>query len=143
MLSLGDEGTGNGTWLTDDGILRLVSMVPNLRVLRLSSCINLTDATLINVLTRCPRLESLRVSAHDKISGKITLEGLKSLKLRPELGSSLKELVLLSQHIYDENKEAKALTKAKRGLAVLIGSVPTRSVATVMKFNKRRTEQLV
>lgn len=130
MISLGDEDSGNGTMLTDVGILKLVSATPNLRVLQLSSCLNLTDATLVNVLTHCPRLESLRISAHDKGYGKITHKGLKSLRERPEIGSALKQLVLLSQSISDTTgeKEAKALTKAKKGLAVTIGDIPGRYV---------------
>ncbi|KZV70978.1 hypothetical protein PENSPDRAFT_651015, partial [Peniophora sp. CONT] len=129
MLSLGDEDTGNGTLLTDDAILRLAPATPNLRVLRLSSCTQLTDATLINVAEHCPRLESLRISAHDKATGKITQKGLKTLRERPEIGNALKEIVLLSQAVsLKGEKEAKALSKAKKGLAVTLGTCPGRYV---------------
>ena len=127
MLSLGDEDTGNGTNLTDAGVLRLVSVTPNLRVLWLSSCLSLTDATLVNVLTHCPRLEALRITGHDKGFGRITHKGLKTLRERKDIGSTLKQLVLLSQSMHNSwEKEAKALSKAKKGLAVTTGMYPGR-----------------
>ncbi|VDC05812.1 unnamed protein product [Peniophora sp. CBMAI 1063] len=106
MIALGDEDTGNGTLLTDEGVLKLVSATRNLRVLWLSSCLNLTDATLVNVLEHCPRLESLRIS---------------------DIGLALKHLVLLSQTITVDaggEREAKALSKAKKRLAITVGIYP-------------------
>ncbi|KAJ7705499.1 hypothetical protein B0H17DRAFT_1126315 [Mycena rosella] len=119
-LSLGDSDTGNGYHLSDAAVQALICAVPNLRVLSLDACTQLTDATLMMALARCPRLELVRLTGNDKVRGKVTPQCLKDIKTQASLAPALKELVLYNQ-TYELDKEAKALTATRSGLALKTG----------------------
>lgn len=120
-LSLGDSDTGNGGRLSDDVVQSLVAAAPNLRVLSLDACTQLTDATLIAALTQCPRLELLAITGNDKVGGRITRQALKTLKDQPTLGPALKELVLYDQRGDGLDNAAQTLTAAPSSFAVKTG----------------------
>lgn len=118
-LVLGDSDTGYGAYLSDAVVQTLVAATPNLRVLSLDACTQLSDTTLIVILTHCPLLERLAITGNDKVRGRLSGKGLKDLKAQPTIGLALKELVLYDQYVPE--KECKALTKARKGLAVKTG----------------------
>ena len=49
----------SGFTLTNDGLLAVASVCPNLQTLNLSGCSNITDAILLEVARRCSNLQSL------------------------------------------------------------------------------------
>ncbi|KAI0311836.1 hypothetical protein OF83DRAFT_1087430 [Amylostereum chailletii] len=131
VLSLGDSDTGCGGQLSDDGVQTLLKATPNLRSLSLDACTQLTPSTLFCALESCPRLEHLRITGHDKGSGRINAKAMKDLKAKPEVGTSLRELVLYDQHLGDDNAVI-ALTKARKKLTVRTGETMGNSMAASM-----------
>ena len=117
---VGDSETGNGGHLTEGAVQAFLCQAQKLRMLTLDACNALTDATLIKALESCPRLESVRVTGHDKSNGRVRGAVLTALRKRKTLARNLKELVLIDQDIKD--KDALSTTKVRRELAIVLGN---------------------
>ena len=79
VLELGSSNTGAGVWLSDAAVHHIANNCPNLRKLRLESVTGVTDNAVIDVMTKCPLLEELEVSGHDRSSGSLTDDCIKRL----------------------------------------------------------------
>ena len=79
VLELGSSNTGAGVWLSDTAVHHIADNCPNLRKLRLESVTGVTDAAVSDVMMKCPLLEELEVSGHDRSSGSLTDECIKRL----------------------------------------------------------------
>jgi hypothetical protein len=88
----------------------------------LEACRQLTDDALLALATHCKEIVFIEISGHDKGNGKITKEGLKALQKDKKIVGSLKRLNLMDQGYGGMGKACKALSKAKKGLAVVEGS---------------------
>ena len=119
-LELGDSDTGHGSTLTNQTMQLFVAAAPQLRVLMLDACTRLDDATLVRAFECCPRLERVRLNGHDSAEGSVHGRALMQLKDRSELAPALKEVTLIDQAI--KSADAKAVTAARRGLAVRTGN---------------------
>lgn len=111
-LILGDWETGNGTRLTDTGVQSLLRAATSLVYLRLGSCTNLTDATLITAFESYPKLIYINISGHDRSAVRVIGSALKHLKDNPALAPKLEELKSYDQAMLD--KEIKAVTRVRR-----------------------------
>ena len=96
VLELGSSNTGAGVWLTDTAVHHISNNCPNLRKLRLESVTGVTDSAVIDVMFKCPLLEELEVSGHDRTSGSLTDACIKKLF---DLGvlPQLKNLIITDQ----------------------------------------------
>ena len=79
VLELGSSDTGDGVWLTNKALQYIADNCPKLRKLRLESVTNASDDAVIDITRKCPLLEELTVSGHDKSSGALTDRFLKVL----------------------------------------------------------------
>lgn len=122
-LALGDSTTGHGSSLSDAAVQSLINAAPHLRDLSLEGCTRLSDVTLLYALNNCFHLERLVITGNDHVRGRITSKCIKDLAARPDVGPSLKELVLYNQGFVLDTmeQEAKALSVARKGLAVMTG----------------------
>ena len=96
VLELGSSNTGAGVWLTDTAVHHIANNCPNLLKLRLESVTGVTDVAVIDVMFKCPLLEELEVSGHDRSSGSLTDECIKRLFDLSVL-PSLKGLIITDQ----------------------------------------------
>lgn len=124
-LDLGDSDTGNGVWVTDKGVTALAAACPNLVVLKLNACTNVTQKAAVSIAEACPKLEKLWITGHDKSRGAIKPKALlKVLGDRQELVPNLRELGL-----YDQNGDLgmggdsaiSKLSKKRGRLAIMSG----------------------
>ncbi|KAK7693994.1 hypothetical protein QCA50_003570 [Cerrena zonata] len=123
QLLLGDPETGKGGQLSGEGVLNLVNACPNLVVVWLDSTTQLTDAALQGICQACPKLESLRITGHDKSSGSIRGSSMKFLAEHPEVAPKLKQLILYDQSYYNTEfqKALKKLSTTRKRLAITTG----------------------
>ncbi|CAG8955401.1 hypothetical protein HYFRA_00010265, partial [Hymenoscyphus fraxineus] len=115
----GNSDNGKGGSISDDAVIRLSSACPNLRHVFLEAATQLTDATMMALTTNCKEIIYIGIPGHDRGSGKITEEALKSLQKDKKRGTRLKYLNLIEQR--DRSKFAKAckaLTRTRSILAI-------------------------
>ena len=79
VLELGSSDTGDGVWITDKTLKCVADNCPKLRKLRLESVTCATDNAVIEVTSKCPLLEELTVSGHDRTTGALSDKFLKVL----------------------------------------------------------------
>ena len=91
-------------------VIRLAKACPNLAVIRLESCTNLTDAALTGILENARFIQLIEISGNDKVNGKVRGPALEELRQRPEWGHKLVELDLRDQ------RETKGFRKAVQKL---------------------------
>lgn len=107
--------------MTDTGILDLVKPCPNLVVISLDATTALTDAALQGICQACPKLESLRITGHDKCHGGIRGPSLKFLAEHPEVAPNLQELMLYDQSEGRFEKAMRKLSTTRKSLAIMTG----------------------
>lgn len=130
VLELGSSNTGAGVWLTDTAVHHIANNCPKLRKLRLESVTGATDGAVIDVMFKCPLLEELEVSGHDRSSGSLTDECIKRLFDLSVL-PSLKGLIITDQ-LRVRHDVVYRLRRRRPKLKIIAGETDSDSVAHSM-----------
>lgn len=130
VLELGSSEIGTGVWLSDVAVHHIASNCPNLRKLRLESVTGATDAAVIDVMYRCPLMEELEVSGHDRSSGSLTDECIKRLFDMSVL-PNLKGLIITDQ-MRVRHDVVYRLRRRRPKLKIIAGDTDSDSMAHSM-----------
>ncbi|XP_068675364.1 uncharacterized protein [Montipora foliosa] len=130
VLELGSSNTGAGVWLSDGAVQHIANYCPNLRKLRLESVTGVTDNAVNDVMTKCPLLEELEVSGHDRSSGSLTDECIKRLFDLSVL-PSLKGLIITDQ-MRVHHDVVYRLRRCRPNLKIIAGETDSDSFAHSM-----------
>ena len=130
VLELGSSNTGAGVWLSDTAIHHIADNCPSLRKLRLESVTGVTDIAVNDVMKKCPLLEELEVSGHDRSSGSLTDECIKDLFDLSVL-PNLKGLIITDQ-LRVHHDVVYRLRRRRPNLKIIAGETDSDSFAHSM-----------
>ena len=85
----GDAETGKGIGISDAVVRRFAEAWPNIAHISLDGAINLTDESLLAILTNLPSLRYVQFSGNDKVHGRIRGPAVDALRNRSEIGKYL------------------------------------------------------
>lgn len=126
----GNTDNGYGGSLTDEAIIRLSLACPNLKDVTFEAATGLGDEALLALVNKCPNIKSIRITGHDKRTGRITSAALKTIQQNKKVGFELVHLDLMDQGV--DGKACKALSNARKSLAVLEGRTDGDGIAAQM-----------
>jgi hypothetical protein len=124
----GDAETGEGAQMSDTAVIRFARACANLVHVSLDGATHLTDGSLLAFFTNCPNLRYIHFSGNDKVAGGLRGTALDVLREKPDVGKKLVKLRLTDQREVDKTfeKAVKALSAARKGLAIEIGNTHER-----------------
>jgi hypothetical protein len=120
----GDAETGKGSGISHAVVTRFAEACPNIVHISLDGATNLTDESLLAILTNCPNLRYVQFSGNDKVHGRLRGPALDALRNRPEIGKHLIKMRLTDQREFDKQFDAavRSLSAARRSLAIEVGN---------------------
>ncbi|KAJ7325359.1 hypothetical protein OS493_029908 [Desmophyllum pertusum] len=130
VLELGSSNTGAGVWVSDTALHHIANNCPNLRKLRLESVTGATDDAVIDVMVKCPLLEELEVSGHDRSSGSLTDECVKhlfDLSVLPNLNG-----LIITDQMRVRHDVVYRLRRRRHNLKIIAGETDSDSFAHSM-----------
>lgn len=130
VLELGSSNTGAGVWLSDTAVHHIANNCPNLRKLRLESATGVTDDAVNDVMVKCPLLEELEVSGHDRSSGSLTDECIKrlfDLSVLPSLNG-----LIITDQMRVRHDVVYRLRRRRPKLKIIAGETDSDSMAHAM-----------
>lgn len=104
---------------------RLAAACPNLVHVSLEASTDLTDSSLLALVTKCPDLQYVHISGNDKVRGRVEGPALEEIGEDASLGKKLQKLRLTDQGRYDGkfSKMVKSLSAKRKKLAIEVGEV--------------------
>lgn len=130
VLEVGSSNTGAGVWVSDTALHHIANNCPNLRKLRLESVTGATDDAVIDVMVKCPLLEELEVSGHDRSSGSLTDECVKhlfDLSVLPNLNG-----LIITDQMRVRHDVVYRLRRRRHNLKIIAGETDSDSFAHSM-----------
>ncbi|POS86703.1 hypothetical protein EPUL_003477 [Erysiphe pulchra] len=127
-LHFGDSDTGNGRYVSDQAIIRLVQKCPKLEEIVFDSATSLTDKSLLAIAQNCSSIRSINISGNDKIHGGVKGNCFDQLAANPDIAPRLMTLTLLDQSV--KHKKIKLLTKQRPGLTIREGDTVGEGIAS-------------
>ncbi|EPE26443.1 hypothetical protein GLAREA_02356 [Glarea lozoyensis ATCC 20868] len=125
--------TGYGSRLTDAAISRFTAACPNLVHIDMDSARDLTGARLLAMCRNCPNIEYISIDGNDKCKGHVGGTALDALSVVKKMAKGLRVLHLVDQGAGLE-KEAKKLSKARKGLEITLGETKKWGNGSAEKF---------
>ncbi|KAG6230145.1 hypothetical protein E4U34_001290 [Claviceps purpurea] len=114
--------------VTDEALIRLITLCPKLRSIQLQGTSGLSDITLETIFRCCPNISFVEITTHSR-RGNNQMKGsaLDKLRENPSWGTKLKKLLLPSPAGYDGRdpftRAVRALTKERVNLLVQLVEV--------------------
>lgn len=119
--------TESATEVTDQGIIQLAKLCPNLRDVQLQGTRDISDAALVALFRYCPHLTTLELGISARCNGalsSVTGSALDQLRQTPQWATKLKTCRFVSKNERGPFMKAmRALGRARPKITIYMGSV--------------------
>lgn len=118
---LGDAETGKGFHISDEAVVRLAKLCPNLVHVKLDGGRQLTDVSLLALFQHCPSLRFVQLSGNDTCTGGLKGSALDALREDTKMAKHLVKLRLTDQDDLKFQKVLKALSAKRKKISIEVG----------------------